>query len=114
MDLRSQLGFMILMVDKESRANVLHYGSKRPKLVTRSTIEAEIHPLMLGFHAFYVLQKLMAKVIGQNMKTIEIGDFKKLLDVVKSDRNTDEQRLQIELFSIKDRYEKGKYRVYDV
>lgn len=48
-DLKSQLGFVILMVDDQDTANIVHFGSRRCTRVTRSVMAAELHGLILGF-----------------------------------------------------------------
>lgn len=52
--LRSQLVFVIMMMDEKGTANVIHYGSRRCRRAMRSIIAAKSHPLVIGFDNSFV------------------------------------------------------------
>lgn len=55
--LRSRLGFVILMVYGNGRANVVHYGSRLCHTVTKSVMVPEVHALVFAFELGYFVCK---------------------------------------------------------
>lgn len=64
-DLRSQLGYLVLMVDANEDCNILHYASNRSKIISRSVMAAELFALVLGFDNAYVVRDLVEDLTGQ-------------------------------------------------
>lgn len=48
-NMTSQLGFIMVLMDKDMNANIIHYGSVKSKRVTRSVLAAEIFAMVQGF-----------------------------------------------------------------
>jgi len=48
-NLKSHIGFALVLADGSDNANKIHYGSSRCKHVTRSVMASEIHDLMYVF-----------------------------------------------------------------
>lgn len=55
----SQLGFIVLMMDDEGHANIIHYASYHWRRVIMSVMESDIHGLAAGFGHVYVIRHLM-------------------------------------------------------
>lgn len=86
--LTSQLGYVILMVDKDCRANVIHYGSSRCHRVTRSVLSSELHALVQGFDIAYVLQHLFAELMDRRLEIEAYVDSRSVFDVVAKQGKT--------------------------
>jgi hypothetical protein len=48
-DNSSQIGFIVVFVDKHDRANILHWSSTKCKRVTRSILTSELYSMAHGF-----------------------------------------------------------------
>ena len=107
-DLKSQLGYFIMLVDDKQRCNVLHYGSNKCQRIARSVMAAEIQALMLGFdYAFYV-RDLLEEILGRSFKIEAMIDSKTVFNVVAKDGKTTERRLQIDILSLRESYDNGE------
>lgn len=56
---KSQLGYLILLMEKAINCNILHYGSNQCQRVCRSVMAAEMHGLILGFDYAYIIQDIL-------------------------------------------------------
>ena len=107
---KSQLGYVIIMVDKFDKCNILHYGSNRCQRVCRSVLAAEMHALILGFDFEYVIQDMVKELIGRKLDVEVMTDSKTLFNVVTKEAMTTERRLQIDILTIKQSYDEGEIR----
>lgn len=105
---RSQLGFLIILTDKDGNANVVHYSSARCKRVTRSVMAAELHALILAFDYGFVLREMLKEVLRRDVKLEALIDSKTVFDVVAKDGRTNERRLQIDVHALKESYTRGE------
>ena len=48
-DLSSQIGFIIVLMDRNQSANILHWSSIKCKRVTRSVLASKLYGLAHGF-----------------------------------------------------------------
>lgn len=101
-DLKSQLGFLNILVDKHGNMNIINFGSSRCKRVTRSVMAAEIHALIYGFDHTFVLQHTLGEIYGKCIPIEGFVDSKTLFNVIARFANTLEKRLQIDVFSIRE------------
>lgn len=65
-DLRSQLGYLVLMVDGQDNANIIHYGSRRCKRVTRSVMASEVHALSMGCDYGIIIPHMIEETSGSH------------------------------------------------
>lgn len=63
--IRSQSGFVDLVVDRHGSANGIHYGSMRCKRVTRSVMASELNPLKLGFGNVVVIRDVVWEALNR-------------------------------------------------
>lgn len=56
---KSELGFVLQLVDKSNTANIIHYGSMRCNRVTRSVLAAELYALIYGFANAFIVQSAL-------------------------------------------------------
>lgn len=66
-DLSSQLGYVILLVDKSRNCSILSWSSSKCKRVTRSVLAAELYALAHGFDAGYALCNTIGTLLGRNI-----------------------------------------------
>lgn len=56
------------MVYVYGNANTVHYGSTRCHLVTRSVLTSEIHALLQGSDAVYVIRHILTEILGKRIE----------------------------------------------
>lgn len=101
-DFRSQLGYLILMVNDNGDCNLLHFVSNRCKRVARSVIAAELFALVLGFNKAYFVRDLVEELTGRLMSIDALIDSKKVFDVIANACRHREKRLQIDIRSLRE------------
>lgn len=107
-DLRSQLGFVILLADEHGNANVIHYASSRCRRVTRSVMASELHNLTCGFDNAFVIQDLMMALTGHRHPIEAFIDSKTVFEIIAKQGRTMEKRLQIDVSALRESYSKGE------
>ena len=98
------------MIDKHNACNIIHYASNRCKRVCRSVMAAEVHALILGFDYAYLIQNMLHEILGWTMEIEGITDSKTVFNVVAKEAQTTERRLQIDICTVKESYDKGELR----
>lgn len=106
--MKSQLGYLIMLVDDEGNCNIVHYGSNRCKRVARSVMAAEIQALVLGFDYAYVVKDLIEEILGRTIMLDAMVDSKTVFDVIAKDAKTTERRLQIDVIALRQSYDMGE------
>lgn len=107
---KSQLGYIITLMDKAGRCNILHYGSNRCQRVCRSVMAAEMHGLILGFDYAYIIQDMLQEILGTKYEIEVMTDSRTLFNVVTKDAMTTERRLQIDILQVRESYDNGEIR----
>ncbi len=108
---KSQIGFLLALVDGNNVANILHYGSSRCQRVTRSVMAAEIHGLLYGFDNALITKHLLRELINKDFDIHTYVDSKTLFNVVAKDAKTLEKRLQIDVWSIRESLKNGELKL---
>ena len=62
-DLLSQIGFVIVLTDRNQDANILHWSSIKCKRVTRSVLASELYVLAHGFDIAAVIKSTIQKIL---------------------------------------------------
>ncbi|KAF1934823.1 hypothetical protein EJ02DRAFT_460893, partial [Clathrospora elynae] len=104
-DLSSQLGFILMLVNKSTnadstftiRSNVIHYSSTKCKRVTRSVLASEIYGMVNGFDIGIAIATTL------RMITERLG-----LAAVPLLGTTKEKRLMIDIIALRQSYERRK------
>jgi hypothetical protein len=107
---RSQLGFVICVVDDELNANIVHFGSQRCKRVTRSVMAAELHALIVGFDNALIIREILNEMLGREIHVDVYIDSKTVFDTVTRLSATLEKRLQIDAFALQESHLRGELR----
>lgn len=61
--LRSELGFVILLVGEKYQVTLVHCGSKSFIIVTRSLMASEFLPLILRFYFSYITSHIFEQIL---------------------------------------------------
>lgn len=111
-DNSSQLGYIVLLADKQNNCHVLAYSSKKSKRVVRSIMAGEVFAFSAAFdHAFVIqhdLRRILKHPIGMKMFT----DSKQLFDVITRASHTTEKRLMVEITAARESY--NRYEISTV
>ena len=105
---KSQLGFCVLLVDGNDKANIVHFGSKRCVRVTRSVMAAELHGLLTGFDHGLLVAEMVSNILGRKVDIEAMVDSKTVFDTVTRLSNTLEKRLQIDAYALQEAHKKGE------
>ena len=106
--MKSQLGYLLLLVDKHENCNVLHYGSDKCKRIARSVMAAELHALVLGFDYAFLVKDLVEEILGRKIVVEAMVDNKSVFNVIAKDGKTAERRLQIYVLALRQSYDLGE------
>lgn len=104
----SQLGFVIALVDKARRANIVHFVSQRCKRLKRSVMALELHTLILGFDFVFIIRNLLEEILDRKVPIDAYVDRKTVLDVTDKDGKTTERILQKDIFALRESYARGE------
>ena len=80
-DLSSQIGFVIVLTDRNQDANILHWSSIKCKRVTRSVLASELYALAHGFDIAAVIKSTIQKILQlEQLPLVLCTDSKSLYD----------------------------------
>jgi Reverse transcriptase (RNA-dependent DNA polymerase) len=105
-DLTSQLGYMVCLVDKYKRCNIIHYSSYKSKRVTRSVLGGEIHAFADAFDCAFTLKHDLEGLLCQKVPVTILTDSRSLFDVITRNSATSERRLMIDVSATRQAYER--------
>ena len=108
--LNSQLGFILLLVDGNNDANIIHYGSTKCRRVARSVLAAELHALIYGFDQAYLAQHIIQTILCRDIPLDAYVDSRTVFNIVAKSSPTLEKRLQIDVHALRQSHEKGELR----
>ena len=104
-DLTSQLGVVVLLVDKNLRCNILHWSSKKCARHTKSMISAETYAFADGYDVGLSFKMLLQDMLSSEFKLFIFTDCKSLFDTITKYRRTKELQLMYEISDIRRAYE---------
>ncbi|KHJ30833.1 hypothetical protein EV44_g3495 [Erysiphe necator] len=105
-DFSSQIGFVVVLKDKENRANILHWSSTKCKRITRSVLAAELYALVNGFDSATTIKSTLERILCMQLPLIICTDSKSLYDCLVKLGTTREKRLMIDVMCFREAYEK--------
>ncbi|KAF1982086.1 hypothetical protein K402DRAFT_341256, partial [Aulographum hederae CBS 113979] len=113
-DHSSQIGYVIVLADKDGNANMIHWQSVKCRRVTRSVLASELYVLSLGFDVAATLRSTMNHLFSgspQGEGTLRIPmtlcvDSKSLYDCLIKLGTTQEKRLMIDILCLRQLYER--------
>jgi hypothetical protein len=107
-DLTSQLGYLVLLTDKNDRCNIIHYSSHKSRRVTRSVLGGEVHAFADAFDYAIVLKRDLEAMLSQEIPLTMLTDSKSLFDVITKSSTTTERRLMIDISAVRNAYDVGE------
>ena len=106
-DLSSQIGFVITLVDKDNKANILHWSSIKCKRVTRSVLASELYGMAHGFDTGAAIKATIEKILQlERLPLILCTDSKSLYNCLVKLGTTQEKRLIVDLMCLRQSYER--------
>ena len=107
-DLSSQLGFIILLCDKENRSHVLDYSSKKSRRVVRSILGGEVYAFADSFDRAYILRHDLQMIFKKKIPLHMFTDSLQMFDVITKGSSTTEKRLIIDIASSRQCYNRDE------
>lgn len=111
-DLRSQLGFIVLLCDSSGKCNILHFSSYKSKRVTRSVLGAEVLAFADGFDYAYLLRHDLKRMLNKDIPLAMLTDSESLFKCIVKSTTTTEKRLMIDIEAGREAY--GKQEISDI
>ena len=102
----SQIGYVVITVDKDNRANIIHWSSVKCKRVTRSVLAAELYAMSLGFDNAAVIKSTIQQILRRPIDLTIYIDSKSLYDCLVRLGTTHEKRLMIDIMCLRQAYER--------
>lgn len=106
--LRSQIGYLVMMLEYTVMQNTIIFGSNERKRVTRSVMAAEVHALILGYDFAFIIKSLVEEMLGRQVPLEIFMDSRTVLDTVAKSNIETERRFQIDLCAMKQFFDNGK------
>jgi hypothetical protein len=108
--MKSQLGFVIMLVDGKNNANIVHYASRRCTRVTRSVLAAELYALVLGFDHSVLVREICTEILERAISIDGMIASQTLFDIVTRLSSPTEKRLGIDIYSLQEPHRLGELR----
>lgn len=67
-EMKSQLGYLLQITDKNGRSNIDHHSSGRCRRVTSPDMASEVHDLVLGFDQASSNRHMLEEIPGRNIE----------------------------------------------
>ena len=104
-DLSSQIGFIITLVDKDNKTNIIHWSSIKCKRVTRSVLASELYGMAHGFDVGATIKATIEKILRiKRLPLVLCTDSKSLYDCLVKLGTTQEKRLMADLMCLRQSY----------
>lgn len=105
-ELKSQLGYLILLCDESGKCNILHFASYKSKRIVRSVMGGEAYAFANGFDFSFTLRHDLERMIAQNIPLTMYTDSDSLFKVIKKSTTTTERRLMIDIRAAREAYQR--------
>ncbi|KHJ32521.1 hypothetical protein EV44_g3645 [Erysiphe necator] len=79
-DMSSQIRYVIVMVDDNNTANLLHWSSIKCKLITRSVLASELYAMVHGFDMGIAIKTTICAMLGRQIPLYLCTDSQSLYD----------------------------------
>jgi hypothetical protein len=100
-DLSLQIGFVIILTDRNQSANILHWSLIKCKRVTRSVLASKLYALAHGFNIKAAIKSTIQRILQlEQLPLILCTDLKSLYNCLVKLGITQEKRLIIDLICL--------------
>lgn len=103
-DQKSQLGFIICLMDSSKKCSIIHFASRKSRRVARSSMAAETLAFVDGFDNAYLIRHDLERMLGRDIPLLMLTDCKLLFDALTRARYTTERRLMVDIASAREAY----------
>lgn len=108
-DLSFQIEYIIVLMDKYNKANIIHWLSIKCKRVIRSVLASELYGMVLGFDISVAIKGTIDKIFPtRKIPLIIYIDSKSFYNCFTKLDTTNEKRLIINVIAIRKVYKKQK------
>ena len=106
-DLSLQIGYVIVLTDRNHSTNIIHWLSIKYKRVTRSVLASELYGLAHGFDIGAAIKSTIQNILQlEQLPLVLCTDSKSLYDYLVKLGITQEKRLMVELIYLRQTYER--------
>ena len=106
-DLSSQIGYVIVLTDRNYSANIIYWSSIKYKRVTRSVLASELYGLAYGFDIGATIKSTIQNILQlEQLPLVLCTDSKSLYDCLVKLGTTQEKRLMVDLMCLRQAYER--------
>jgi hypothetical protein len=106
-DLSSQIGFVIVLTDRNQSANIVHWSSIKCKRITRSVLASELYALAHGFDIGVAIKTTIQNILqSKQLPLVLCTDSKSLYECLVKLGTTQEKRLIVDLICLRQSYER--------
>lgn len=102
----SQLGFIVLLMDKDNKFAIIKYRSGKCRRIVHSAMAAECCALAECFDAAYVLKHELQVLLKQEVNIEVLTYSKQVFDSITNSTRTKERRLMIDLNAAKESFQR--------
>ena len=81
-DMSSQLGFSILLCDKNNNCNIIQFSSHKSRRIVRSILDGEIYPFADAFDTAYTIKRDLEEMLERRVSLQMLTDSKTLFDII--------------------------------
>ncbi|KAI1007171.1 hypothetical protein K3495_g1047 [Podosphaera aphanis] len=96
-----QIGFVMVLADKNNKANIIHWSSTKCKRITRSVLAAELYGIANGFDIGTSIKLTLDEILEDQISPVLCTDPKSLYDCLVKLGITQEKRLMIDLVCLR-------------
>jgi hypothetical protein len=98
---------VIVLADKNNRANILHWSLTKCKWVTRSVLASELYGVAHGFDVGAAIKGAIENIMKiKNLLLVLCTDSKSLYECLVKLSTTQEKRLMIDIMCLRQSYER--------
>lgn len=107
-DLKSQLGILVLLKDKNDNACVIHYSSWKSRRVVRSVLAAELFAFVSSHDYCQIIAHDLHLITGKKFPVHLMTDSKSIFDTITKLSGVSEKRLMIDIAALRQSYSCGE------
>lgn len=111
-DLKSQIGYIIALVDKHDHANVVANSSRKGRRVTRSVLASELFALVDGFDTAAAIADQVSEMLRSSVPVWNAVDSRTLFNIVTKMGTVSESRLMIDVAELREQYVQRKLNMF--
>lgn len=100
----------MVIVEDDERANIVHYGSKKCRRITRSVMAAELPAMVTGLDQALVVKALVEELVGKALPSNVYMYSRTTLSCVAGNAPALEKSTQINVATVRESYAREEMR----